>query len=155
MNPLYAALSARRLFIVYRARDKHPIDPAHAFPDSEMANSDAQNPATHMLPAVALAWAAALGAGYGVGIVISEGCGLFAIDLDGCIDGNGVISPHADAIVKQFRGAYIECSLSKKGIHIIGSYGGSMPPHKTKNHELHAELYFRRRYIALTGDLWN
>jgi hypothetical protein len=137
----------RNQFIIYRAADKVPVDPV------TLQNSNAQDASTHMGLANAYGWLAALGEGFGVGIVITEGSQLFAIDLDGCFAG-GVLTPTTHAIVQQYRklGAYIEVSMSGRGVHIIGSYAGPAPPHECKNAAHHFEMYTRARYIALTGN---
>jgi putative DNA primase/helicase len=151
VNPLLAALGARRQFVVYKLvplpdgrTDKVPVDPAAG------RNSDAQNPATWLTPVVAQAGALALGAGHGVGIVIFEGCGLFCIDIDNGIDADGSLSVLAAKLVSDYAGCYVERSQSGKGLHIIASYVGEPPAHSTKNTDLHIELYTRRRFIALT-----
>ena len=151
MNNLYRQLANHRGFVVYRTTklpngklDKIPVDPVTGY------NSDAQNPSTWMLPDVALACAAAFGAGYGVGLVIYEGSGLFCVDIDHCIEG-GVLSEHARGIVARFPGAFTEVSISGTGLHIFGLHTGVMPPHKSKNTPWRTELYTQRRFIALSG----
>ena len=153
MSPLLAALAAQRRFILFKLvpladgrTDKIPVDPATG------RNSNSQDEATWMLPAVALAWAATYGAGYGVGIAFREPCGIFCVDIDGCVE-NGQLTPLAQAIVAQFMGCYIEWSQSGKGLHIFGTYTGAPPIHASKNTALHIELYHERRFIALTGNL--
>ena len=145
---LAAGFGDKRHFVLYRAADKTPVDPVTG------GSSNAQDAATHMILAVALGWLAALGEGYGVGVVIIEGSQLFAIDLDGCLSADGVLTPAAHSIVQQYRklGAYIEVSMSARGVHIIGSYAGAAPPHRCKNHNLPGEMYSKSRYIALTGN---
>lgn len=158
MNPFAAWVSAKPMFIVWRGTDKSPIDPLHSDPTSDFARSDAQNPATWLPYEVAAEYARALGRcpRYGVGVVLHEGCGLLCVDIDGCIEAGGV-SPLAVRLVREARaacpGAYIEISMSGRGIHIIGPYAGEPPAHSTKNKEIHCELYTRARYIALTGVL--
>jgi primase-polymerase (primpol)-like protein len=142
------------MFIVWRGVDKSPINALHPDPMSEFAQIDAQLP-KHWLPfEVASAYAQSLGAGYGVGVVIHEGCGLLCVDIDGCIGPTG-FSPLALELIRAARGycpdVYVEISMSGKGVHIIGPYAGQPPEHKTKNLELHLELYTAKRYIALTG----
>ena len=153
---IYAAFAARRIFVLYklvavpgRAKlDKVPIDPVTLNP------SNAQDPATWMLPAVALGLAAAVAPqlphGGGVGIVISEGSGLFCVDLDGCLYPDGSQAPYVASVLERFPGAYVERSVSQTGLHVIGSYTGPFPEHSTQNVDLHAEFYTRRRFIALT-----
>lgn len=147
---MLSALANHRAFIVYRASDKSPINPAHEFPASDWACSDGQDRATWMLPHEAEAWVASLGAGYGVGIVLHPELKIFCVDIDGALE-NGEWSELAKAFFVRFAGCAIEVSMSKRGAHIFGRYTGDMPPHKTKNIALHIELYHEARYIALTG----
>lgn len=155
MSP-FAAWTDKPIYIVWRGSDKSPIDPLHPEPTTDFARSDAQNPATWLPFAVAQAYADSLGAGYGVGIVIHEGCGLLCVDIDGC-NVDGVLSDFAAGMIREARrqcpDVYVEFSMSGRGVHIIGPYEGSPPPHSTKNKELHCELYTSKRYIALTGNL--
>jgi hypothetical protein len=85
-----------------------------------------------------------------VGIVIHAGCQLFCIDIDSCIDDNGVMSATAQQLTSEYSGAYIERSQSGRGVHIIASYVGAPPIHGTKNLAEHLELYTQKRFIALT-----
>jgi primase-polymerase (primpol)-like protein len=144
------------MFIVWRGSDKSPIDPLHPAPESDFARSDAQKPATWLSYDVAAEYARALGAGYGVGIVIHEGCGLLCVDIDGCLV-DGKLTALARGMIRDtfamFPDLYVEISMSGRGVHIIGPYTGAPPPHSTKNHEHHMELYTSKRYIALTGNL--
>jgi primase-polymerase (primpol)-like protein len=156
VNPFAAWVSAKPVFIIWRGSDKSPINALHADPASDFARSDAQNPATWLSWAVAVEYARALGAGYGVGIVIHEGSGLLCVDIDGCILG-GALSELAKTVIKDafkaYPDAYVEISMSGRGVHIIGPYEGEPPPHSTKNQQLHMELYTKSRYIALTGNM--
>lgn len=150
----FAAWTDKPIYIVWRGSDKSPIDPLHAEPASEFANLDAQKPANWLPYDVAAEYARALGPGYGVGVVISAGCGLLCVDIDGCVI-DGKLSEFAVRMVTEARthcpGVYVELSMSGRGVHIIGPYSGEPPAHSTKNKELHCELYTSRRYIALTG----
>ncbi len=154
MNPFAAWTSDKPMFVVWRSSDKSPINPLHTDPASGYALSDAQNPDTWLRHEVASEYARALGPGYGVGVVIHEGCGLLCVDIDGCI-GPGGLSPLAVQFIRDARkccpDAYVEVSMSGRGIHIIGPFSGTAPAHSTKNKEIHAELYTKKRYIALTG----
>lgn len=141
---LYSALAARRIFITYRKADKSPVDPATGY------NSNGQDSSTWMLPGIALGWLAALGEGFGVGIVIHEGSGLFCVDIDGCIGPDGALSDIGRTLVSDFSGVYAERSQSGRGMHLIGSYVGASPDHGTKNIPLHIELYTSARFIGLT-----
>lgn len=153
MSP-FAAWTDKPIYIVWRGSDKSPINALHSAPESDFARSDAQNPATWLPFAVAQAYADSLGAGYGVGIVIHEGCGLLCVDIDSCIV-DGVVSDLARQLITEARthcpDAYVEVSMSGRGVHIIGPYRGEPPPHSTKNKDLHCELYTKKRFIALTG----
>jgi primase-polymerase (primpol)-like protein len=155
VNP-FKAWTDKPMFIIWRGSDKSPIDPLHPEPASNAASSDAQSAATWLAYDVAAEYARTLGAGYGVGVVIHEGCGLLCVDIDGCI-AEGELSGMAKQLIRDARqhcpDVYVEFSMSGRGVHIIGPYLGAPPPHRTKNQELHLELYTARRYIALTGNL--
>lgn len=141
------------MFVVYRLVaktdgtgkfDKIPVNPLTG------KNSDAQDSRTWMLPDEALAWSLVLGSGHGIGLVISEGCGLFCIDIDNCRRADGSWEPYALAILARFPDAAKEVSVSGNGWHIFGSTSRPMPPHGTKNHEFKMECYTKARFIALT-----
>jgi len=150
----------RRSFILYRLvprengkTDKipvHPLTGAGPPGEPEKTGISAQDPAQWMTPAEAGMWAEQWGAGYGVGLVIAEGSGLFCIDLDSCRDGAGW-QPHVSNFIARFPGAYTEASVSGNGVHIIGSYVGPAPSHGTRNKTYRAELYTRLRFIAIGG----
>jgi hypothetical protein len=154
VNPFRAWISDKPSFIIWRGSDKSPIDPLHSAPQSDFACSDAQNPATWLPWDIAAEYARVLGPGYGVGIVIQPG--ILCVDIDGCIDADGQLTPIARTLiadaVRLCPDAYVELSMSGKGVHIIGPYTGAAPLHSTKNHEHHLELYTAKRYIALTGN---
>ena len=103
-----------------------------------------------MLPHEAEAWAALLGPGHGVGIVLHPELKIFCVDIDGALV-DGQWSPLAQAFLTRFAGCYVEVSMSGRGLHVFGRYTGEPPAHKTKNISLKIELYDRARYIALTG----
>ena len=147
-----AALAAQRRFVLYKLvplssgkSDKVPTDPATGLP------VNAQNESAWMLPGVALGWAAAFGEGYGVGVALRDPCGLFFIDIDGCIDDDGALSELARKLVADFVGCYIEYSPSGRGLHIFGSYTGEPPAHSCKNIPLHVECYTSGRFMTTTG----
>jgi primase-polymerase (primpol)-like protein len=142
------------MFIVWRGTDKSPVNALHPAPLSDFARLDAQKPANWLPYEIAAEYARALGSGFGVGIVLHEGCGLLCVDIDGCIEA-GSMSPLAVRLIREARmcclDTYVEISMSGRGVHIIGPYSGSPPLHSTKNKDIHAELYTSARYIALTG----
>jgi hypothetical protein len=157
MNTMLTALATHRGFVSYRLA-KLPTGKADKIPFNGITgfNSDAQDPATWMIPEMAEAfareWAPVYKDGTGVGIVIYQGSQLFCIDLDGCIDEAGNWSDIARSVVARFPGAVIEVSQSGKGLHIFGMYRGVLPPHAKKNSAWHLELYTEKRFIALTGN---
>jgi hypothetical protein len=142
-NAMLTALSDVRAFIIYRKSDKCPVD-------TEGRPTDAQNRAGWMPPDQAQAWAAILGDGYGVGLVLHPELKVFCVDIDHALV-NGQWSPLAIALCQQFAGCAIEVSLSGAALHIFGAYVGDMLPHRSKNVALGVELYHTARYIALTG----
>jgi len=144
-------LANSKCFVLYRLvpkdggkADKVPTDHRTG------ANSNAQDPATWMTAPEAEYWATQYGAGFGVGIVIYEGSGLFCVDLDEAWEGQGW-SQWALSVVQRFPGAYGEVSVSGRGLHIIGRYQGALDPHGTKLLPLRTEAYTKERFIALTG----
>ena len=80
---------------------------------------------------------------------------MFVLDLDSAKENGGVLSDVDRKLIADFAGCYIEYSVSGLGIHIIGSYTGEAPTHSTKNKAHHIELYTKKRFIALTGNLYN
>ncbi len=158
---MLTALADRAHFIVYKVvpvedspkADKIPIDPLTGF------NSNAQNPATWMTPAVAERWAAEWEKvkqgpviSYGVGIVLYDGCGLLCVDIDAALQPNDTWSEIATYLCTVFQGAAVEVSQSGRGLHIFAYYTGVAPEHSSKNNQLHIEYYTSGRFIALTGD---
>jgi P4 family phage/plasmid primase-like protien len=141
---LFDELRDRRMFIVARTDTKTPVNP------HTMLNSNAQDATTWLTPAEAQAHAARLGAGFGVGIVLTAGCGVACIDIDGGWNGTEW-SALSIALLTLFAGAYVELSISGRGLHIIFAYTGEFPAHACKNTGLHIELYHEGRYILLTG----
>ncbi len=90
------------------------------------------------------------------GFVFTHDDPFFFLDIDGCWtppheNTLGFWSPLAHELCARFVGAAIEVSHSGTGLHIIGRYTGSPPPHGTKNVALGLELYTSGRFVALTG----
>jgi hypothetical protein len=117
-------------------------------------NADSTLPAT---------WASfdAVWAGYlssentfdGVGFSFAESDPFTGVDLDGCVDANGVICEPARKIIERLN-SYSEFSPSAAGIKIW--VRGALPPrarHKTSKVEGFRciEVYDRKRYFAVTG----
>jgi hypothetical protein len=155
------ALANRRMFILHRVvaredgkTDKLPTDPITG------DNINGQDSAHWLLPHEALQWAYQWNSAqqipgtlsYGVGIVIYEGCGIFALDFDHCREASGGWMPHVSNFEARFRGAYAETSVSGHGRHVFGSYTGTAPAHGTRNKTYRMEAYTKARFIALTGE---
>ena len=91
-----------------------------------------------------------MGANYGVGFVLTEDDPFFLLDIDKCYDPIkkewSQVSKH---LLSKFRGAAVEISTSKQGLHIIGTC--EQINHSCKNKEYGIELYTKNRFIALTG----
>jgi hypothetical protein len=159
LEPLLTALADRRCFITWYAvpipdkPGKFDKVPYEARPGLEGSgkNSSAQDPSTWLTAAEARAFAAQ---GLLVGIVITEGSGLFCVDLDGALQPDGTWSAFSQWALALFPGACVEVSHSGKSLHIIGSCARDFPEHRTVKRSAGAypvEVYTRARFIALTG----
>lgn len=126
-------------FIAYRRIDKAPVD----YRTGKPANAhDPNNWATQEQ-------IAALGPDFGLGAVLTEGARIAVIDVDGCRDPQtGAISATAQALISMLPGAYVEISISGRGIHIWFSYTGVMPQHAARTAGV-GEFYHRDRYICI------
>lgn len=140
-------------FVVYRVvpsttrpgkTDKMPIAP------SGRAYIDAYAPAHWMSREDATAAAARLGANHGIGFVFTEADDYWFLDLDECRVGDAWTDA-AVALCHRLPGAYVEVSVSGRGLHIIGR--GRIPPHGTKHKDLGdgIALFSKLRFCALTG----
>ncbi len=112
---------------------------------------DAHDPAIWMDVGTASALANSLGAGWGVGFVITEADPVVCLDLDKCATSTGW-SPHALAMLAAFPGA-AEVSNSGQGLHSWAIYQGTAPPHRKRAPKVggvdpHMELYTGKRFIA-------
>lgn len=85
----------------------------------------------------------------GLAIVISKQYNLIFIDIDHCIDEEGVYNDTAIDIIESFGPQYIEFSQSRTGIHIIAK--GEIPK-SFKNSSNGVEMYNDKRFCALTGN---
>jgi len=85
----------------------------------------------------------------GLAIVISKNYGLIFIDIDHCVDKDGVFTDTAVDIINSFGPQYIEYSQSGTGIHIITK--GTIPK-SFKNSGNGVEMYDDKRFCALTGN---
>lgn len=86
----------------------------------------------------------------GVGIVL-DGSGLACIDLDHCLDAEGQPSDAARRFLDQYPGAWVEVSVSGRGLHIWGTAPAGPGRRYVTEDGLSVETYTRGRYIAITG----
>ena len=85
----------------------------------------------------------------GIGFVFTEGCGIVGVDIDHCIDGNGVLNETAAAILEKYP-TYTEISPSGSGLHLF-YHGTGMPGKGNKNSTTGVEMYCNGRYFTMTG----
>lgn len=142
---MLSAFADRAWFCLYRLtpREGGKLDKVPVGVDGR--NSNAQDPATWMLPIFAEAYAGALGCG--TGIVLHPGCQLACIDLDHCVSPTGEITVFAQTIIAMFPGAFVELSVSGTGVHIFFSYTGDLERHGTRGDGI--EVYTTGRFVAL------
>jgi len=140
-----APLGAFNQFILWiMAGDKKlPID----YRTGEVA--DAHDPNVWLTADEAIAVSQAYGAG--VGFVFTGKDPFFFLDIDKCLEPDGVTwSPLAMDLLSRLPGAAVEVSQSGRGLHIFGT--GTPPSgHANKNISLGIELYTKERFVALTG----
>ncbi len=156
MQQLPAALAAMgnyRQFIVYMSQpsrtrpgkiDKFPCD----YRTGHVA--DAHDPNIWTDHVTAIAAAARLGVGYGLGFVFTESDPFWFLDLDNCLLPDGTDwTPVAKSLCSALSGCAVEVSQSMRGLHVFGS--GPVPAHACKNLTWGMELYHSGRFVALTG----
>jgi putative DNA primase/helicase len=88
----------------------------------------------------------------GIGIVLIDD--LVGIDLDKCLDEQGVLEPWAQQVVAKFPGSYIERSPSGRGLHILCL--GAPKNNGKGGPENRLELYSKAspRYFTVTGSVY-
>lgn len=93
----------------------------------------------------------------GIGFKVTKN--IAVIDIDKCVDEDGNITEIAKNIIRLFKGAYIEYSPSKTGIHIIvllqQDFKFQKDKYYIKNSKLGIEVYVgvaTNRFMTLTGD---
>ena len=76
--------------------------------------------------------------------------GLWCLDIDKCITDDG-LTEVARGLLGAVSGwpVYVEVSQSGTGLHVIGTYEGEFPLHRSKNTQLAIELYSSDRHITL------
>jgi putative DNA primase/helicase len=82
----------------------------------------------------------------GIGIVFANG--LCGVDIDGCVDDTGEITPEAIDIANMLD-SYTEYSPSKTGLHIL--CWGKLPEGRRRYDQLGLEMYDAGRYFTFTG----
>lgn len=94
----------------------------------------------------------------GIGFVFSKEYGFVGVDIDHCIDEDGILSDFAKEIIEELD-SYTELSPSGTGIHIY--YFGKLPEGKRRDSKLGIEMYDSDRFFTVTGavggykDFWN
>lgn len=86
----------------------------------------------------------------GISLIISKEYGLVFIDIDHCVDEDGVLNETASDIVGSFGRQFMEFSQSGAGIHIITR--GKIPK-SFKNSQNGVEMYTDKRFCAMTGNV--
>jgi hypothetical protein len=86
----------------------------------------------------------------GIGFVFSKENQFVGIDLDNCLEGDGILKPWACGIVERFSDSYCEISPSGVGLKIWAR--GSLPSNvaKVPLGDGGIELYSHSRYFAVT-----
>lgn len=87
------------------------------------------------------------GAGDGFGFML--GGGFACLDLDDCFSSEGELKSVAAALVADNPGAFIERSVSGRGLHIFGL----LPPGRGRR-LTGLEVYSSARFIRTTGDVF-
>ena len=86
----------------------------------------------------------------GLAFVLTEG--IVFVDIDNSIDGNGMVNPIGEKLLKAFEGTYAEKSCSGHGIHILMK--GRLPKDCMKrNDSIGLEMYDTKRFCCITGDV--
>jgi len=88
----------------------------------------------------------------GVGLVFSEGDGLFGIDIDHCFEDDQSKTDIAEKILAKFKNTYCEISPSQTGLRIFGK-GNPLRCGKGRGGHKWIEIYNHRspRYLTVTG----
>lgn len=87
------------------------------------------------------------GSGDGFGFMLGDG--FACLDLDNCFSSEGRLKTVAAAIVSDNPGAFIERSVSGRGLHIFGL----LPPGRGRRMS-GVEVYSTARFIRTTGDVY-
>lgn len=149
----FQGIAAYRQFICYKLipsttrvgkTDKVPVN-------QYGVKINAQDYRSWMAADAAIMLAKQLGAGHGVGFVLTENDPFFCLDIDSCLDESTMQwNATARLLLDAFKGAAVEVSSSGRGLHVLGQ--GAIDDHNCVNRAMHLELYSEKRFIALTGN---
>jgi primase-polymerase (primpol)-like protein len=84
----------------------------------------------------------------GIGFVFRQGGEIVGVDIDSCLDEQGVLTPGAKDIVERFR-SYTEITPSGRGLHILAQ--GYLD--RGYRHRAIAEIYPASRFFTVTGNV--
>jgi len=144
-SPALQELIPAPCWVVY-IEDKCPYNPTTGKP------AEADDPTTWVTYEVARSAATRNSGRFkGIGRELTAEDRLVVIDLDKCIDENGMISAFAQDIVSRVN-SYTEISPSGHGLHIWvhGTIPANLPPAKPKADGI--EMYYRGHYLTWTDD---
>jgi hypothetical protein len=149
MTALPAALTQRPQWVLWRYEQRGKNKPTKVpyqakQPDKKAKSSDPNTWATFTEAANAYQQ----GHGDGLGFVFSGDDGFCGVDLDGCCDADGTLSPWAFDIIDSLD-SYTERSPSGTGVHII--VRGTLPKGGSRRGAV--EMYDNSRYFTMTGDV--
>lgn len=115
---------------------------------------DAHDTRIHMPYEIAEQAAAAIGAPYRVGFVVTALDPFFFVDIDNCRDATGQWTPNAVDIMQRLAGSAVMLSQSGQGLHIVGSMHPYPGDRVVKPHDKTFDgLFTEKRFIATTGQL--
>lgn len=135
--------------------DKVPIRFLFAGQMHDFERIDYTNPANHLAFDVAASYVRrAQQSGelwIGMGFYFTEGDKINCCDLDDCRDPvTGELTPYAKEVISE-QGTYTEASVSGTGAHVIGT--GEKPGDRCRQKGIPIEMYDRRRFVAITGNV--
>lgn len=93
------------------------------------------------------------GVGHAAGIALGSDFAMWVLDLDGCLSGNGDLSPLAKDVLSRCQGYYIEYSISGEGLHVL--YWDDPKTKYPCNPVPGLEVYGGApRFILMTGNMY-
>lgn len=149
----FEALHSYAQFIIYKLEpSKTRLGKTDKFPINHNTGNiaNAHDPSIWMDSKTALVKVDLFGAQFGLGFVLTEDDPFWFLDIDDCVN-DTAWSPVAQELMAHLKGAAIEISSSRRGLHILGS--GKVPAHSCKNKNFNLEFYNSGRFVALTGIL--